>query len=252
MCQAMTQISSPATPALVLHAPLARLRAEFVRYAPAVVWSAGALAVAVLLRSSTDPTTVFLVAVAGATWSGGWRTGLLAAALATLAVDYFFVPPMYSLVVAVDQLPRLGFFVLCAAAVSWASDARRVSVDRALKESERQFHAVFEDAAVGIALVNASGHAFRTNRQLRRVFGYTDEEFRSFPFTKVTHPAEGEADWNLFTELAHGTRDSYRLDKRCFAKDGRPVCATLGVSLVRDEHAQPLFGIVVVTEQAKA
>lgn len=248
----MTQISSPATPALVVHAPLARLKSEIVRYAPAVVWSAGALTVAMLLRSTTDPTTVFLVAVAGATWSGGWRAGLLAAGLSALAFDWFFVPPAYTLMVPLEQLPRFGMFVLCAAGVSWASDARRVSVERALKDSERQFHAVFEDAAVGIALVNASGHAFKTNRHLRRMFGYTEQEFRSFSFTKITHPARGEADWNLFTELVHGSREAYRLDKRCFAKDGRPVCASLSVSLVRDEHARPLFGIVVVTEHAKS
>jgi len=229
-------------------APVARLRAEVVRYAPALGWTAAALVVALVLRPSVDPTTLFLVAVAGATWSGGWRVGLLAAALATIAVDYFFVAPVGSLAVALDQLPRLGVFVFCAAAVSWASDARRVKIERALRDSERQLHALFDQAAVGIALVNASGHAFKTNPQLRALFGYSDHEFRTFQFTKVTHPARGEADWNLFTELAHGKRDSYRLEKRCFAKDGHVVWANLAVSLVRDDNGTPCFGIVVVED----
>jgi PAS domain S-box-containing protein len=96
--------------------------------------------------------------------------------------------------------------------------------------------------------VNASGHAFKTNRQLRNLFGYTEQEFRSFQFTKITHPAQGEADWNLFAELAHGKRDSYRLEKRCYAKNGRVVWANLAVSLVRDEAGAPSFGIVVVED----
>jgi len=229
-------------------APVVRVRTEVARYAPALGWTTLALAVALALRPSVDPTTLFLVAVAGATWSGGWRVGLLAAALATIAVDYFFVAPIGSLAVAIDQLPRLAVFVLCAGAVSWASDARRVKIERALRESERQLHALFEEAAVGIALVNASGHAFKTNRQLRSLFGYSEQEFRAFQFTKITHPARGEADWNVFTELVHGKRDSYRLEKRCFAKDGRIVWANLAVSLVRDELGAPCFGIVVVED----
>jgi K+-sensing histidine kinase KdpD len=140
MSNAMTQM-------VIAQAPAARARAELVRYAPALVWTVAALAVAMALRPGVDPTTLFLVAVAGATWSGGWRVGLLAAALATMTVDYFFVAPVYSFVVAVDQLPRLGVFVLCAAAVSWASDARRVKIERALRDSERQLHALFDQAA---------------------------------------------------------------------------------------------------------
>ena len=241
-------MSSAMTQMVIAQAPVARVRAELVRYAPALAWTAAALVVAMVLSPGVDPTTLFLVAVAGATWSGGWRTGLLAAALATITVDYFFVAPVYSFAVAVDQLPRLGVFVLCAAAVSWASDARRVKIERALRDSERQLHALFDEAAVGIALVNASGHAFKTNRQLRKLFGYTEQEFRSFQFTKITHPAQGEADWNLFTELVHGTRDSYRLEKRCFGRDGHVVWANLAVSLVRDEQGAPCFGIVVVED----
>lgn len=232
----------------IAQAPVVRVRAELVRYVPAFVWAAGALVVAIMLRPGVDPTTLFLVAVAGATWSGGWRAGLVAAALATIAVDYFFVAPLYSFVIALDQLPRLGAFVLCAAAVSWASDARRVKIERALRDSERQLHALFDEAAVGIALVNAGGHAFKTNRRLRSLFGYSEHEFRTFQFTKITHPAEGESDWNLFAELVHGKQDSYALEKRCYAKNGRAVWANLTVSLVHDEHGAPCFGIVVVED----
>ena len=56
-------------------APVVRMRTEAARYAPALGWTTLALAVAIALRPSVDPTTLFLVAVAGATWSGWWRVG---------------------------------------------------------------------------------------------------------------------------------------------------------------------------------
>ena len=40
-------------------------------------------------------------------WFGGLRAGLLAAALSLLAFDYYFVPPLYSLAVDRDEVPRL-------------------------------------------------------------------------------------------------------------------------------------------------
>jgi PAS domain-containing protein len=48
--------------------------------------------------------------------------------------------------------------------------------------------------------------------------------------------------------LVHGKRDSYRLEKKCFAKDGHVVWANLAVSLVRDEQNAPCFGIVIVED----
>jgi PAS domain S-box-containing protein len=219
-----------------------------VRYAPAVACVAAALGLSQLLWRAVDPTAVFLAAVAVATWSGGWRAGLLAAGLAAITVDYFFVPPLHSFVVTAADLPRLGVFVACALAVNWAGDARRVAVERALRESERQLRALFDEAPVGIALVNATGHAFKTNRKLQDLFGYNEEEFRSFSFTKVTHPPDVESDWNLFSELVRGKRDSYQLEKQCRTKDGRLVWGNLTVSLVRDDRGQPMFGIAVVED----
>ncbi len=218
------------------------------RYALAIAWIAAALGLALPLRNAIDPTILFLAAVAIATWSGGWRAGLLAAGLATIAVDYFFVSPERSLTIATSGLPRVGVFLACALAVSWASDARRVTVERALRDSERQLHALFDEAAVGIALVNPAGHAFKVNRKLQTMFGYDEREFRGFSFSRIMHHERAEADWNLFTELVNGKRESYSLDKQCFAKNGRLVWGSLTVSLVRHERGAPMFGIVVVDD----
>src|SRR4051794_17886067 len=40
---------------------------------------------------------LFFPAVMGAAWLGGMAAGLFAVVLSTITVDYFFVPPLYSL-----------------------------------------------------------------------------------------------------------------------------------------------------------
>jgi PAS domain S-box-containing protein len=131
----------------------------------------------------------------------------------------------------------------------------RKRAEEALRKSERQFHALFDEAAVGIALVNSAGHLFESNRTLRQMLGYNGEEFRDMPFTQVTHPDDVSLDSHLFTELISGQRDDYHIEKRYYGKDGRLVWGNLTVSLVRDESGEPLFGIGMVediTERKRA
>jgi len=80
-----------------------------VRYAVAIVAVAGALAGALWLQDHLvgAPVPLFLCAVMLSAWFGGSRAGLLAAALSLLAFDYYFVPPLYSLAVDRDEVPRL-------------------------------------------------------------------------------------------------------------------------------------------------
>ena len=225
------------------------LRVESDRFGPAVASVALALPVALVLRHTIDSTTIFLVAVAAATWSRGWQAGLLAAILATITLDYFFIPPLYSIDVNAADVPQLVVFVLCALAVNWASDSRRVAAERARRESERQLAALFEDAPIGIALIDAAGHAFKTNPKLRQMLGYSESEFRRLSFTRVIHPPGVESDWNLFTELTHGRHHSYQLEKRCVSRDGTMIWARVTVSLVRADNGNPLFGIALVAER---
>ena len=124
----------------------------------------------------------------------------------------------------------------------------RKRAEEALRKSERQFRALFDQAAVGIALVNAAGQVFETNRQLQQQLGYREEEFHYLSVAQVTHPDDLERDWHLFAELLSGQRDYYQLEKRYYRKDGSLVWGNLTVSLVRDERGAPLFGIAIVED----
>ena len=50
------------------------------------------------------------------------------------------------------------------------------SAEEALRESEERFRAAFEDAPIGMALVNFDHKIFRANRALSEMLGYTPEE----------------------------------------------------------------------------
>ncbi len=110
------------------------------------------------------------------------------------------------------------------------------------------FAAVFDHAAIGMAIVDMEGHPVRSNPALQHILGYSGEELAAMVFTDFTHPDDVSADWELFEELFDGRRDHYRLRKRYFRKDGRLIWGELAVSLVRDEAGMPSYGIGMVTD----
>lgn len=118
----------------------------------------------------------------------------------------------------------------------------------ALRDSEEQFRALFRNAGIGIALVDMKGHPIHSNPALQGMLGYSGDELRGMPFTKFTHPEDADKDMNLYRELMAGTRDTYRMEKRYYRKDGQLIHADLTVTLIHDAEGQPQFGIGMVED----
>src|SRR5450631_1491223 len=68
---------------------------------------------------------LFFGAVMGSAWFGGIASGLVAAVLSSLLIDYFFVPPFFSMVMAPPSQTYMGAFVICAIAMTLVSAAQR-------------------------------------------------------------------------------------------------------------------------------
>jgi signal transduction histidine kinase len=87
---------------------------------------------------------LFLAAVAISAWVGGLGPGLLATALSVLALDYFFMTPVFSLGGGLTEGVRLGIFGLVAVLVSSLHEVR-VRLEASLRrqaQARDQFLAV--------------------------------------------------------------------------------------------------------------
>ncbi|MEI2582040.1 hybrid sensor histidine kinase/response regulator [Scytonema sp. PRP1] len=97
------------------------IRPLLVPYAVAALAVGGAFILTLLLQSRMMPTLcqLFFAAVAVSTWYGGMQPGLLATALSTLAMGYFFTQPVYLLGnFALHNILQLGTFVPVAILIS--------------------------------------------------------------------------------------------------------------------------------------
>jgi PAS domain S-box-containing protein len=119
----------------------------------------------------------------------------------------------------------------------------RKNTEEQLRINEEAFRANFEQAAIGMALLNDKGKWLKVNKKLCKILGYTEKELLKLTFQDITYPTDLEADLKLLEELIKGKRDSYTMEKRYFHKNGEIVYVILGVSMVRDENGKTLYFI---------
>src|SRR5262249_1457063 len=97
------------------------------RYSAAV--TAVALALVLTLACppvrSESPTALFFAAVMISSWYAGLGPGLLATALSVCLIDYFIMPPAFSIVLRTGDVVRIAVFVLVALLICSLNLARR-------------------------------------------------------------------------------------------------------------------------------
>jgi len=117
----------------------------------------------------------------------------------------------------------------------------RTSALRLMRENIDLFESAFRFSAIGIALVGTDGRWLRVNQALCDIVGYSEEELLKIDFQRITHPDDLDTDLGYLQEMLEGKRDSYRMEKRYFHRDGHVVWILLSVSMVRDEEGNPRY-----------
>lgn len=111
-----------------------------------------------------------------------------------------------------------------------------LDLEEKLVSSEQLFRSTFENAAVGMALINATGHYTDVNSSFCEMVGYSREELLKMNFLQITHPtdiAEDQRTMSLMQSI--GERNGYR-EKRYIHKKGEVVWASTKISVVRDDN----------------
>jgi PAS domain S-box-containing protein len=118
----------------------------------------------------------------------------------------------------------------------------------ALRESEARFRAMFNQAAVGIALVALNGQFLQVNPALCDITGYSQEELMQLNFQEITHPDDIAADWEQARRVLAKEISGYSLEKRYICKDGAIIWVNLTSSAVWDANGQPKYAVGIIED----
>src|SRR4051794_31899396 len=113
----------------------------------------------------------------------------------------------------------------------------------------RAFRSVFDEAPIGVCLVELDGRVADANTTLARMLG-GDIKARVMT-TDVTHPEDRELSCRMFSDLTGGRREAFAVDKRYVGADGHAVSVRTTVVLVRDDEGKPDFTVGLVEPRAE-
>jgi PAS domain S-box-containing protein len=220
------------------------------RFGLAVLSVAGALGVGLLLERSHFHDVefpLFLLAIVVTVWYAGVGPGILAVVLSSLAFDFFFTEPLYSLYVSRSELPYYVVFVLFALLLTWFSAVRR-RVERDLLQSRDELEQEVAIRTQQASLLNLTHDTIFVrdmsdiitywNRGAQELYGWTAEEAigkRSHDLLRTVFPAPLD---DIAADLLRTGRWEGELEKT--KSDGTRVVVASRWSLQRNEQRIPI------------
>ncbi|MFW6115720.1 MAG: PAS domain S-box protein [Chloroflexota bacterium] len=121
-----------------------------------------------------------------------------------------------------------------------------------LRESEARFRAIFEQAALGIALLDGRGRLTATNPALQEMLGEPNEALLGRGFAELVHPEAETGVWEeTLRRIQEGIWDPHWAEMRYVGRDGDLRWATVVLSLVRDARGEPEFAIALIEDTTR-
>ncbi len=186
---------------------------------------------------------LFFGAIMGSAWFGGAIAGFMAAALSTVLITFFFIPPLYSMNVAKGSQSFLMAFILCAIAISVVSSAKKRSETAILnahaelevkvlertaelqrsnleiQESERQLRQLTEAIPQQLWRADPDGEIEYCNRHLIEYMGKQLEELQGKAFFNSLHSEDKELFFDRW-EAARALGGKFEIESRVRGADG--------------------------------
>jgi diguanylate cyclase (GGDEF)-like protein/PAS domain S-box-containing protein len=106
------------------------------------------------------------------------------------------------------------------------------------------FERVFDQAPLGMGLLDQDGRWVLVNHALCDITGYTSAELIGKRFQDITHPDDVESDVEPRRRLLAGEIAAFQTEMRYFNSVAETMSALLSISLVRDQDGDPLHFIV--------
>ncbi|WP_019501237.1 PAS domain S-box protein [Pseudanabaena sp. PCC 6802] len=107
------------------------------------------------------------------------------------------------------------------------------SIEQALQQSETNFRAIFEKAAVGFSYSDLEGKIFLVNQKYADTLGYTTAELTSMRLQDITYPPDRNNDDSYFRQLLAGKIANYSIEKRFLRRDGSHIWVNLTMAPIQ-------------------
>jgi PAS domain S-box-containing protein len=110
-----------------------------------------------------------------------------------------------------------------------------------LRESEESFRAIFENAGIGISVLDADTRLLKVNPAMQEMLGCSAAELLYRGLAEWTYPDDLLSDKDLLQEVLAGRLDRYQVEKRYVRKGGELLWGRFTATAITDAVGQPQF-----------
>jgi PAS domain S-box-containing protein len=129
-----------------------------------------------------------------------------------------------------------------------ADISRTKKTETRLRISEEMFRRNFENAAIGMVMLDQKGYFTKVNYKLCEILGYPNNELTKLAFKDILHPDDLATSDALFQKLFKGEILYNNMEERCFHKSGHIVYINLSVSVIKGESGTPTYFIAQIAD----
>ena len=126
------------------------------------------------------------------------------------------------------------------------SEAKRKQLDALAR-----FEAIYEGALSGVLLITAQGQVIDANPAMVQLLGVESADQIEREFAKYIHDEDRDDVLAKVRELIAGDSNSLHQQHRLVRDDGQVIWVSASLSLVRDVHGEPSFGILMVQDDTE-
>ncbi|MFH0825121.1 MAG: PAS domain S-box protein, partial [Pseudomonadota bacterium] len=124
----------------------------------------------------------------------------------------------------------------------------RKKAQREHNKSEQPYRGVFNNAGIGINMLDRDRKLTHANPAFMKMLGYSEDELRRLSPPDITHPDDRTLTKKNMDGIMEGELDSFRIQKRYIRKDGSVMWADLSVSSIRDGEGKPNAAVGVIAD----
>jgi len=124
----------------------------------------------------------------------------------------------------------------------------RKQAESALRESEERFRKFFEEAPIGISVIDLDGRFLKVNKTYCEMLGYLEPELDQLTFAAITHPEDVHKDLRYTEQLFKAEIGSYQSEKRYIKKNGEILWVNLTATAIFDQDGKARYGLGMVED----
>jgi len=159
--------------------------------------------------------------------------------LTLITADGIKIPTIVKFNLVVDENSRNFIQVIAIEQIDPLQDLTQdLTIVKENNHNLLSLAAIFEQAAIGIAICSLEGNFLEVNHKYAEILGYSIPELLTKNHQDITHSQDLAADVMMQQQLLMGAITHGYLEQRYFHKDGWEIWGALNISLLRDKTGQ--------------